>query len=204
MCTSPIVCADARFCCVTTNTTTTTTTTTIKGGKFYLGSDEGFFPEDGEGPKRKVAVCISLHGPCMPALTCRACLPACLLCLPACLATCWYRRIALACTSLFVHSRRYVPLLCASASLPLSPSLSPFLALSLPLLLSSLCAPLSLFVRGAACGRQVSPFRIGQHEVSNARFAAFVAATKYKTEAEQFANSFVVEQFVSRKLSSST
>ena len=44
----------------------------------------------------------------------------------------------------------------------------------------------------------VSPFRIGQHEVSNARFQAFVDATGYVTEAERFGNSFVVEQFVSK------
>jgi len=44
----------------------------------------------------------------------------------------------------------------------------------------------------------VGPFRIGQHEVSNERFAAFVKSTGYVTEAERFGNSFVVEQFVSK------
>ena len=34
----------------------------------------------------------------------------------------------------------------------------------------------------------LSPFAIGKHEVSNARFQAFVDATGYKTEAEQFGN----------------
>lgn len=70
----------------------------IPGGTFVMGSDEGFFPEDGEGPTRRVTV---------------------------------------------------------------------------------------------------SPFRLGQHAVSNARFAAFVAATGYVSEAEKFGNSFVVEQFLS-------
>lgn len=70
----------------------------LPGGEFTMGSDEGFFPEDGEGPTRRV---------------------------------------------------------------------------------------------------RVSPFLIGAHEVSNARFAAFVAATGYKTEAERFGNSFVLEQFIS-------
>lgn len=39
-------------------------------------------------------------------------------------------------------------------------------------------------------------YSIGQHEVSNERFAAFVKSTGYVTEAERFGNSFVVEQFV--------
>jgi hypothetical protein len=47
----------------------------------------------------------------------------------------------------------------------------------------------------------VSPFFIGKHEVSNARFKAFVEATGYVTEAEKFGNSFVVEQFISKKVS---
>lgn len=49
---------------------------------------------------------------------------------------------------------------------------------------------------------KISPFLIGKHEISNQRFADFVAATGYKTEAELFGNSFVVEQFVSKELSS--
>ncbi|EDQ87521.1 uncharacterized protein MONBRDRAFT_33343 [Monosiga brevicollis MX1] len=54
---------------------------------------------------------------------------------------------------------------------------------------------------GPARKVQVSPFLIGAHEVSNARFAAFVAATGYRTEAERFGNSFVVEQFISPRIS---
>lgn len=46
----------------------------------------------------------------------------------------------------------------------------------------------------------LSPFLIGKHEVSNARFQAFVGATGYVTEAERFGNSFVVEQFISKKV----
>lgn len=47
----------------------------------------------------------------------------------------------------------------------------------------------------------MSPFFIGKHEVSNERFKAFVEATGYVTEAEKFGNSFVVEQFISKKVS---
>lgn len=47
----------------------------------------------------------------------------------------------------------------------------------------------------------VSPFRIGKYEVSNARFSEFIKATGYKTEAEGFGNSFVVEQFISKAIS---
>jgi sulfatase modifying factor 1 len=43
----------------------------------------------------------------------------------------------------------------------------------------------------------VDPFDMDAHEVSNARFAQFVAATGHVTEAERFGNSFVVEQFLS-------
>jgi len=50
---------------------------------------------------------------------------------------------------------------------------------------------------GPAREVSVGAFRIGQHEVSNARFATFVEATGYVTEAERFGNSFAVEQFVS-------
>eukprot|EP00038_Savillea_parva_P001533 m.104798 g.104798 ORF g.104798 m.104798 type:complete len:427 (-) comp10537_c0_seq3:80-1360(-) len=55
---------------------------------------------------------------------------------------------------------------------------------------------------GPAWKVKVSPFRIGKYEVSNKRFKAFVKATGYKTEAERFGNSFVVEQFVSPEVSS--
>eukprot|EP00043_Microstomoeca_roanoka_P007480 m.71924 g.71924 ORF g.71924 m.71924 type:complete len:437 (-) comp13840_c0_seq3:56-1366(-) len=75
----------------------------LDGGEFYMGSDEGFFPEDGEGPARKV---------------------------------------------------------------------------------------------------KVSPFLIGKYEVSNARFKRFIEATNYVTEAEKFGFSFVVEQFISKEVSS--
>ena len=74
----------------------------IPGGEFVMGSDDGFFPEDGEGPTRRV---------------------------------------------------------------------------------------------------RVNAFRIGRYEVSNARFAAFVEATGYVTEAEKFGNSFVVEAFLSAEVS---
>lgn len=74
----------------------------IPGGDFFMGSDEGFFPQDGEGPTRMVTI---------------------------------------------------------------------------------------------------SPFRIGRYAVSNARFAAFVAATGYVSEAEKFGNSFVVEKFISPEVS---
>ena len=45
----------------------------------------------------------------------------------------------------------------------------------------------------------VDAFDIDPYEVSNARFAEFVADTGYVTEAERFGNSFVVEQFISQK-----
>lgn len=54
---------------------------------------------------------------------------------------------------------------------------------------------------GPAFKVKLSPFRIGAHEVSNERFAAFVQQTGYRTEAETFGNSFVVEQFVSQEVS---
>lgn len=47
---------------------------------------------------------------------------------------------------------------------------------------------------------RLRPFRIAQHAVTNAEFAAFVAATGYRTEAERFGWSFVFGAFVSRKL----
>eukprot|EP00052_Salpingoeca_macrocollata_P012306 m.95240 g.95240 ORF g.95240 m.95240 type:complete len:386 (-) comp18421_c0_seq2:50-1207(-) len=46
----------------------------------------------------------------------------------------------------------------------------------------------------------VGPFMIGKYEVSNRRFADFVAATGYATEAERFGNSFAVEQFISEEI----
>ncbi len=42
------------------------------------------------------------------------------------------------------------------------------------------------------------PFRIARHAVTNAQFAAFVAATGYETEAERFGWSFVFGLFVPR------
>ncbi len=38
----------------------------------------------------------------------------------------------------------------------------------------------------------VAPFRIDAYPVTNAQFAAFITATKYKTEAERFGWSFVL------------
>jgi sulfatase modifying factor 1 len=43
---------------------------------------------------------------------------------------------------------------------------------------------------------RISPFAIGQFEISNARFANFVKATGYKTESEAFGWSFGVEALV--------
>eukprot|EP00050_Salpingoeca_kvevrii_P007653 m.297581 g.297581 ORF g.297581 m.297581 type:complete len:434 (+) comp13648_c0_seq1:106-1407(+) len=54
---------------------------------------------------------------------------------------------------------------------------------------------------GPARRVRIDPFRIGRYEVSNRRFQHFVEATGYKTEAERFGNSFVVEQFVSKDIS---
>lgn len=42
------------------------------------------------------------------------------------------------------------------------------------------------------------PFRIARHAVTNAEFAAFIAATDYATEAERFGWSFVFHLFVPR------
>ena len=44
---------------------------------------------------------------------------------------------------------------------------------------------------------QISDFYMDKYEVSNAKFEAFVDATKHKTEAETFGNSFVMDQFLS-------
>ncbi|XP_014257461.1 sulfatase-modifying factor 1 [Cimex lectularius] len=54
---------------------------------------------------------------------------------------------------------------------------------------------------GEAPERQVfvSAFSMDKHEVSNEDFAAFVAATGYKTEAESFGDSFVFDALVSSK-----
>ena len=42
----------------------------------------------------------------------------------------------------------------------------------------------------------IRPFRIDAHQVTNRRFAAFVAATGYRTEAERFGWSYVFHRFV--------
>ena len=47
---------------------------------------------------------------------------------------------------------------------------------------------------------RVRPFRIARCAVTNAEFAAFVAATDYRTEAERFGWSFVFHAFVPRAL----
>jgi formylglycine-generating enzyme required for sulfatase activity len=47
---------------------------------------------------------------------------------------------------------------------------------------------------------RLSPFRIARCAVTNDQFAAFVAASGYRTEAERFGWSFVFGAFVSRKL----
>ncbi len=44
---------------------------------------------------------------------------------------------------------------------------------------------------------KLDPFYIDKHEVSNAEFARFVAATGHKTEAEVFGDSFVMELYLS-------
>ena len=44
----------------------------------------------------------------------------------------------------------------------------------------------------------LSPFRIDRYAVSNARFAAFVEATGYRTEAERFGWSFVFRPFIGK------
>ncbi|WP_071674685.1 formylglycine-generating enzyme family protein [Nioella nitratireducens] len=44
--------------------------------------------------------------------------------------------------------------------------------------------------------RKIKPFRIDATAVTNARFARFVAATGYVTEAERFGNSFVFHSFL--------
>lgn len=44
------------------------------------------------------------------------------------------------------------------------------------------------------------PYSIDKFEVSNGEFAEFVAATKYKTEAELFGNSFVMEYFLAKEV----
>ena len=46
----------------------------------------------------------------------------------------------------------------------------------------------------------VSPFAVDRHAVTNARYADFVHATGYLTEAERFGWSFVFQLFVPRKL----
>eukprot|EP00039_Didymoeca_costata_P010941 m.149474 g.149474 ORF g.149474 m.149474 type:complete len:469 (+) comp15012_c0_seq5:94-1500(+) len=48
---------------------------------------------------------------------------------------------------------------------------------------------------------QMSSFKIGKYTISNKHFEAFVNATGYVTEAERFNFSYVVEQFVSRDIS---
>jgi len=45
-------------------------------------------------------------------------------------------------------------------------------------------------------GRAIKPFWMDESAVTNARFAAFVEATGYQTEAEQFGNSFVFYGFL--------
>ncbi len=47
---------------------------------------------------------------------------------------------------------------------------------------------------------RVSPFRIDRYALSNERFAAFVAATDYRTEAEALGWSFVFRHFVAPEL----
>lgn len=49
---------------------------------------------------------------------------------------------------------------------------------------------------------RVSPFSIGKYEVSNARFATFVLATGYVTEAEKFNWSFGVEALIPEEVKS--
>jgi len=48
----------------------------------------------------------------------------------------------------------------------------------------------------------LSPFSIDKYEVSNGEFAEFVQATGYKTEAHKFGNSFVMDYFLSKEVSS--
>jgi len=50
---------------------------------------------------------------------------------------------------------------------------------------------------------ELSPFWVGKHEVSNERFAAFIAATLHVTESETFGWSFGVEPFLSKELQKS-
>ena len=47
---------------------------------------------------------------------------------------------------------------------------------------------------------QMSNFFMDKYEVSNAKFAEFVQATKHKTEAETFGNSFVMDSYLSPKV----
>lgn len=47
---------------------------------------------------------------------------------------------------------------------------------------------------------QVRPFQIDKYAVSTSAFRKFVRATKFKTEAEKFGWSFVLEPFVSEKV----
>lgn len=54
---------------------------------------------------------------------------------------------------------------------------------------------------GPARQEAVGAFGLGRYEVSNARFAKFVEATKYVTEAESFGWSFGVEAFISEEVS---
>jgi len=44
------------------------------------------------------------------------------------------------------------------------------------------------------------PFAIDKYEVSNGEFALFVKETSYRTEAEKFGNSFVMEYFLSKEV----
>ena len=47
---------------------------------------------------------------------------------------------------------------------------------------------------------ELPPFYLDVHEVSNAEFNLFVEETRYKTEAENFGNSFVAEYYVSEEV----
>lgn len=53
---------------------------------------------------------------------------------------------------------------------------------------------------GPARRTYVDPFYLDVHEVSNAEFGLFVKSTGYKTEAEKFGNSFVLERMISEKV----